>query len=121
MFNSQDSYWTDVRPQPPVSEKYSSDNAGDEFKYTMSYVFGIDGQPTVSDVTPLSLEHGTTYVAHLRARNLHGWSDWSTDVVFSGTYPRVMYCYVNTYYKLLRNKKKNIHIYTEKVNSSSEE
>lgn len=75
-----------MRPKPVVAVTNSS-KAGDEIKYTVAYVLGVDGQQTVpaADVVPSSLEPGTTYVARLRARNFHGWSDWSSDVVFSGT------------------------------------
>lgn len=65
-------------PEPPVSEP--SSNADDEHKYTISYLFGGDGQQT----SPITLQPGITYVARLRASNVHGWSEWSEDVVFSG-------------------------------------
>lgn len=62
---------------------------GDELKYTVSYAFGEDSKQEQStgehDYKPLSLQHGTTYVARIRAKNEYGWSDWSDDVVFSGT------------------------------------
>lgn len=79
--------WTDVRPQPQVVETGS--NAGDERRYTVSYAFD-DGQQHQqqageSALVPPTLQHGVTYVARLRARNVHGWSDWSPEVVFSGT------------------------------------
>ncbi|VVC26778.1 Hypothetical protein CINCED_3A020364 [Cinara cedri] len=81
--------WADLRPQPKVVETSAGGSAaGDERRYTVSYVFGGDqagqAQADGSAIVPLSLQPGTTYVAHLRARNVHGWSDWSTDVVFSG-------------------------------------
>lgn len=83
----QDSTWMAVRPQLQVTERpTNSNNAGDELKYTTSHTFGGDGQQQRTDVEPSSLEHGTTYVARLRARNGHGWSEWSSEVVFSGTY-----------------------------------
>jgi hypothetical protein len=80
--------WADVKPQPKVFESSTGGNAGDERRYSVSYVFGDNGQPQQEAVapatSPVTLQHGTTYVARLKARNVHGWSDWSTDVVFSG-------------------------------------
>ncbi|XP_060855803.1 neural cell adhesion molecule 1-like isoform X1 [Metopolophium dirhodum] len=81
--------WADVKPQPQVVESSTGGDAGDERRYSMSYVFGdnvqlqqqVGGAPAT---TPVTLQHGTTYVARLKARNVHGWSDWSADVVFSG-------------------------------------
>lgn len=87
--DSSDS-WADVKPQPPVTESSSVANAGDELRYDVNYVLGseayrqLSGGSTVT--VPLSLEHGTTYVARLRYRNTHGWSEWSEEIVFSGTY-----------------------------------
>lgn len=81
------SSWTDVRPQPVVIDTTTTGgNPGDERRYVMSYIFGGAHQSQNADVLPQTLQHGTTYVARLRARNFHGWSDWSADVVFSGTY-----------------------------------
>lgn len=80
--------WSDVKPQPEVVELSTVGNAGDERQYSMSYVFGDyvqPHQPAGGPATvPITLQRGTTYVARLKARNIHGWSDWSTDVVFSG-------------------------------------
>lgn len=79
--------WTDVQPQPLVNEKTTAGtNGGDEFRYTVAYVFGGEHQSQTKDVVPQTLQTGTTYVARLRTRNVHGWSEWSTDVVFTGTY-----------------------------------
>ncbi|KAL4135037.1 hypothetical protein QTP88_006703 [Uroleucon formosanum] len=79
--------WTDVKPQPQVVETSTGGNAGDERRYAMSYVFGDNGQPQQTAgapaTVPVTLQHGTTYVARLKARNVHGWSDWSADVVFA--------------------------------------
>ncbi|XP_022177691.1 neural cell adhesion molecule 1-like isoform X2 [Myzus persicae] len=79
--------WTDVKPQPQVVESSTGGNAGDERRYSVSYVFGDNGQaqqPAGEPATvPITLQHGTTYVARLKAHNVHGWSDWSTEVVFS--------------------------------------
>lgn len=85
--------WAEVLPQPLVVGSFSGGSTGDERRYNVAYVFDGDKRQTMqadgSAVVPLSLKPGTTYVAHLRARNVHGWSDWSTDVVFSGTYDRL--------------------------------
>lgn len=95
---SQDSAdsWVDVKPQPQVQVASSTGgNSGDERRYTMSYLFGGDSQPQQqpageSMITPIILRRGTTYVARLRAENVHGWSDWSSDVVFTGMYEIMM-------------------------------
>ncbi|XP_027849832.2 neural cell adhesion molecule 1-like isoform X1 [Aphis gossypii] len=82
--------WVDVKPQPQVQVASSTGgNSGDERRYTMSYLFGGDSQPQQqpageSMITPIILRRGTTYVARLRAENVHGWSDWSSDIVFTG-------------------------------------
>lgn len=82
--------WVDVKPQPQVQIASSTGgNSGDERRYTMSYLFGGDNQPQQqpageSSITPIILRRGTTYVARLRAENVNGWSDWSSDVVFTG-------------------------------------
>lgn len=72
--------WTDVQPPPQVVDTSAVDSAGDEPRYSVRYVFDdderTDGQPRKP-----TLEPGTTYVARLRARNTHGWSEWSADVV----------------------------------------
>jgi len=83
--------WVDVKPQPKVVESSTGGNAGDERRYAVSYLFGGDSQPQQQQqqaggptTEPIILRRGTTYVARLRALNVHGWSDWSTDVVFTG-------------------------------------
>lgn len=82
----------DVKPQPQVVES-TGGNSGDERQYAVSYVFGGNGQPQQPAggpaTEPLTLQHGTTYVARLRAQNVHGWSDWSAQVVFSGMYTKL--------------------------------
>jgi len=82
------SEWTNVQPPPQVVDTSPVDSAGDERRYSVSYVFDdderTDGQPRKP-----TLEPGTTYVARIRARNTHGWSEWSADVVTvlsTGTY-----------------------------------
>lgn len=80
--------WTDVPSQPPVVNPL--DNG--DVHFSVSYVFGgsqqqlaqTSDEPQKSSV--VMLDPGTTYVARLRSENLHGWSDWSTDVIFVGTY-----------------------------------
>lgn len=86
--------WTDVQPPPQVVDTSAVNSAGDEPRYSVRYVFDdderTDGQPRKP-----TLEPGTTYVARLRARNTHGWSEWSADVVtvmYPGTYIRHYCC-----------------------------
>jgi len=101
---SQDSSasWVDVKPQPKVVESSTGGNAGDERRYAVSYLFGADSEPQQQQqqaggtmTVPIVLRRGTTYVARLRALNVHGWSDWSTDVVFTGMYEIMMMVMIN--------------------------
>lgn len=77
--------WLDVKPDPIVVEAKSDD----ERRFNVAYVFGDTQQQPNSNVessVPENLDPATVYVARLRAKNLHGWSEWSDETVFSSTY-----------------------------------
>lgn len=109
--------WTDVRPQPRVVE--STSNAGDERRYTVSYTFdeGQHSQQQAGEpaVVPLTLQHGITYVARLRARNVYDWSDWSTEVVFSGTHNGLHTRYITLCTTRIARARTHTRVYRRRV------
>ncbi|XP_050426130.1 contactin-5-like isoform X2 [Adelges cooleyi] len=71
----QDQDWINVKHSPKVTEP--EDPTADERRYKLKYIFSDPEEH--NDV----MFTAATFVVRARARNVQGWSEWSTDAVFS--------------------------------------